>query len=61
MQLSRDVAETLLKRMRPEDAQDVRDLLAYDDDSAGGMMTPEPVIVAPDSTCLLYTSDAADE
>jgi CBS domain-containing protein len=49
-ELPDDVAETLLKRMRPEDAQDVRDLLAYDDDSAGGMMTPEPVIVAPDST-----------
>src|SRR5665647_1958835 len=49
-ELPADVAETLLKRMRPEDAQDVRDLLAYDDDSAGGMMTPEPVIVASDST-----------
>jgi len=49
-ELPDDIAETLLKRMRPEDAQDVRDLLAYEDDSAGGMMTPEPVIVAPDST-----------
>ena len=49
-ELPDDVAETLLERMRPEDAQDVRDLLAYEDDSAGGMMTPEPVIVAPDST-----------
>jgi CBS domain-containing protein len=49
-ELPDDVAETLLERMRPEDAQDVRDLLVYDDDSAGGMMTPEPVIVAPDST-----------
>jgi CBS domain-containing protein len=49
-ELPDDVAETLLERMRPEDAQDVRDLLVYDDDSAGGMMTPEPVVVAPDST-----------
>ncbi len=49
-ELPDDVAETLLERMRPEDAQDVRDLLVYEDDSAGGMMTPEPVIVAPDST-----------
>lgn len=49
-ELPEDVAETLLERMRPEDAQDVRDLLAYDDDSAGGMMTPEPIIVAPDAT-----------
>ncbi len=49
-ELPDDVAETLLERMRPEDAQDVRDLLAYDDDTAGGMMTPEPIIVAPDAT-----------
>lgn len=49
-ELPEDVAQTLLDRMRPEDAQDVRDLLAYDDDSAGGMMTPEPIIVAPDAT-----------
>jgi CBS domain-containing protein len=49
-ELSEDLAEVLLDRMRPEDAQDVRDLLAYDDDTAGGMMTPEPVIVAPDHT-----------
>jgi flagellar motility protein MotE (MotC chaperone) len=49
-ELPKDVAETLLERMRPEDAQDVRDLLAYDDDTAGGMMTPEPIIVAPDAT-----------
>ncbi len=49
-ELSDDLAEVLLDRMRPEDAQDVRDLLAYDDDTAGGMMTPEPVIVAPDYT-----------
>ncbi len=49
-ELSDDLAEVLLDRMRPEDAQDVRDLLAYDDESAGGMMTPEPVIAGPDYT-----------
>ncbi|MDR1078950.1 MAG: CBS domain-containing protein [Propionibacteriaceae bacterium] len=43
-------AEELLTHMRPEDAQDVRDLLLYGEDTAGGMMTPEPVILAPDAT-----------
>ncbi|MDR2895906.1 MAG: magnesium transporter [Propionibacteriaceae bacterium] len=45
-----DTAEVLLTRMRPEDAQDVRDLLAYGENTAGGMMTPEPIILAPDAT-----------
>lgn len=49
-ELPDELAETLLDRMRPEDAQDVRDLLLYEDDTAGGMMTPEPIIVAPDAT-----------
>jgi flagellar motility protein MotE (MotC chaperone)/sporulation protein YlmC with PRC-barrel domain len=48
--LPADAAEVLLKRMRPEDAQDVRDLLAYGENTAGGMMTPEPIILAPDAT-----------
>ncbi len=49
-ELTDELAEVLLNRMRPEDAQDVRDLLLYEDDTAGGMMTPEPVIVAADAT-----------
>ena len=36
--------------MEPEEAEDVRMLLEYDEYTAGGMMTPEPVILAPDST-----------
>jgi CBS domain-containing protein/sporulation protein YlmC with PRC-barrel domain len=43
-------AEELLTHMRPEDAQDVRDLLLYGEHTAGGMMTPEPVILPPDAT-----------
>lgn len=40
----------LLELMEPDEAEDVRMLLKYDEYTAGGMMTPEPVILAPDST-----------
>ena len=40
----------LLELMEPDEADDVRRLLDYDDNTAGGLMTPEPVILAPDST-----------
>ncbi len=44
------MAEDLLRRMEPEEASDVRRLMTYEQDTAGGMMTPEPVIVGPDAT-----------
>ncbi len=40
----------LLQRMEDEEAEDIRLLLRYDEDSAGGLMTTEPVIVGPDAT-----------
>ncbi|HVQ18168.1 MAG TPA: CBS domain-containing protein, partial [Actinomycetes bacterium] len=40
----------MLELMEPEEADDVRRLLDYDDYTAGGLMTPEPVILAPDAT-----------
>ena len=43
-------AEVLLRRMDPEDSEDVRRLLSHSPDTAGGLMTPEPVVVAPDTT-----------
>jgi CBS domain-containing protein len=43
-------AEDLLERMEPEEAEDIRRLLSYDDFSAGGMMTSEPIVLAPDET-----------
>ena len=49
-ELAPEVAERLLNRMKPEEAKDVRRLLIYEDFTAGGMMTPEPVILAPDAT-----------
>jgi flagellar motility protein MotE (MotC chaperone) len=45
-----ETAETLLQLMRPEEADDVRRLLSYEERTAGGMMTTEPVILAPDAT-----------
>lgn len=49
-ELAPEVAEDILGRMEPEDAEDVRTLLTYDAATAGGLMTPEPVILAPDAT-----------
>jgi CBS domain-containing protein len=43
-------AETLLTLMEPEEAAPVRQLLTYEDYSAGGMMTNEPVVLSPDAT-----------
>ena len=36
--------------MEPEEAEDVRRLMSYGEETAGGMMTPEPVILGPDAT-----------
>ncbi|MFM1968218.1 MAG: hypothetical protein RL590_1075 [Actinomycetota bacterium] len=43
-------AESLLNLMQEDEAQDVRRLMEYEDFSAGGMMTTDPVILSTDST-----------
>ncbi|MEN9305403.1 MAG: hypothetical protein RLY76_671 [Actinomycetota bacterium] len=43
-------AESLLNLMEEHEAQDVRRLMEYEDFSAGGMMTTDPVILSTDST-----------
>ncbi len=42
--------ERLLTLMQPEEAAPLRRLLNYADNTAGGMMTTDPVIVSPDAT-----------
>lgn len=49
-ELPPETAETLLALVEPDDAEDLRRLLSYDDETAGGMMTTEPVILPPDAT-----------
>jgi flagellar motility protein MotE (MotC chaperone)/sporulation protein YlmC with PRC-barrel domain len=49
-ELTPEMAERLLARMEPDEAKDVRRLLNYAEFTAGGMMTPEPVILPPDAT-----------
>ena len=45
-----DDQERLLKLMEPDEAAPVRRLMSYDDMTAGGLMTTEPVILLPDAT-----------
>ncbi|HEX3004760.1 MAG TPA: CBS domain-containing protein [Angustibacter sp.] len=49
-ELPADTAEQLLGLMEPEEAAPLRRLLSYDEDTAGGLMTSDPVILGPDAT-----------
>jgi CBS domain-containing protein len=49
-ELSPENAEELLLLMEPDEAADLRRLLTYDEDTAGGLMTTEPVILGPEAT-----------
>ncbi|HUO70494.1 MAG TPA: CBS domain-containing protein [Solirubrobacteraceae bacterium] len=40
----------LLGAMDPEEAEPVRRLLSYEPDTAGGLMTPEPIILPPQAS-----------
>ncbi|WP_179411341.1 magnesium transporter [Microbacterium esteraromaticum] len=49
-QLPPERLEHLLALMEPEEAADVRTLLRYGPDTAGGLMTTEPIILSADAT-----------
>ncbi len=49
-ELPQHEAEKLLELMEPEEAAPLRRLLEYSEDTAGGMMTTEPVVLPPDAT-----------
>lgn len=48
--LTEEKQEELLQLMEPDEAADLRRLLKYDEESAGGMMTTEPVILGPEAS-----------
>jgi len=48
--LSQERSEEILKEMGPEEAEDVRELLTYEDETAGGLMTTDYVAVPSEST-----------
>jgi CBS domain-containing protein len=43
-------SDALLDLMEPDEAEDVRMLLTYDPDTAGGLMTTDPIILSSDAT-----------
>ncbi|MCM3885145.1 magnesium transporter MgtE N-terminal domain-containing protein, partial [Frankia sp. R82] len=49
-ELPAEDAERLLRLMEPDEAAGIRRLLLYADDTAGGIMTSEPVVLAPNAT-----------
>src|SRR4051794_7392736 len=49
-QMSEERSEELLDLMEPEEAEDVRALLKYGPDTAGGLMTSEPIVLSADAT-----------
>lgn len=49
-EIGQERANALLDLMEPEDAEDVLRLMTYEDYSAGGMMTTEPIVMSADYT-----------
>ncbi|MGW0735066.1 magnesium transporter MgtE N-terminal domain-containing protein [Streptomyces sp. NPDC002851] len=49
-ELPEDDQERLLGLMEPDDAADMRRLLSYEERTAGGLMTTEPIVLQPGAT-----------
>ncbi len=49
-ELPKERQEELLQKMEPDEAADLRRLLTYDENTAGGLMTTEPVILGPEDS-----------
>jgi CBS domain-containing protein len=49
-ELPKERQEELLQKMEPDEAADLRRLLTYDENTAGGLMTTEPVILGPEAS-----------
>jgi flagellar motility protein MotE (MotC chaperone) len=49
-EIGEERAQELIELMDPEDAEDVLRLMTYEDYSAGGMMTTEPIVLSADYT-----------
>lgn len=49
-ELSPEAAEKLLERMEPDEAAPLRRLMTYDEYTAGGLMTTEPVVLGPEAS-----------
>ena len=49
-EVGKEKAQALLALMEPEDAEGVQRLMGYEDYSAGGMMTTEPIVLTADAT-----------
>jgi len=47
-EIGEERAQALIELMEPEDAEDVLRLMTYEDYSAGGMMTTEPIVMSAD-------------
>lgn len=49
-ELAEQEKDRLLELMEPEDAAPVRRLMTYANDTAGGLMTSDPVVLSPDAS-----------
>lgn len=49
-ELSQEKIDEFLDLMEPDEADDVRRLMSYDENTAGGLMTTEPVVLPPEAS-----------